>query len=161
LIEKQYSITEQSFVYDWTEKWFQLGDLIIDLVRDDIPPGSLPPTDLDELKYQSLRFWFIDHEEEFKSLWGDFYWSQDWAIRPGDDEIADMPDADEYIENPFFLCYRPENLYHLMRELDIQSGIDLWEPSHHRGLTALAELLQMSERVAEFFNWVDERTDEI
>jgi len=90
MIERQYSITEQNFAYDWIENWFQPVDLIIDLVRDDLPPGSLPPTDLDEIKYQSLRFWFTDNEEEFKSLWRDLYQSQDWALRLGDDEIAGM-----------------------------------------------------------------------
>jgi len=69
-----------------------------------------------------------------------------------------MPDADKYIENPFFFCYRPENLYRLVRELDIQSGIDMWEPSRHRAWTAALELLQMDHRVVEFFKWIDDRT---
>jgi len=135
--------------------------LIIDLFATDeqpwLPP---PPTDLDEIKYQNLRFWFIDHEPQFIPLWRVFYESQDWALQPGDTEIADMPDADKYIENPFFLYYRPENLYRLVQELDIQSGIDLWEPSQQRAWTAAIELLQIDGRVVEFFNWVRERTYE-
>ena len=133
--------------------------LIYDLVGTDEQPYSPPPpTEIDEINYQSLRFWFIDHEEQFKPLWRDFYESQDWALEPGDTEIADMPDADKYIENPFFFCYRPETLYRLVRELDIQSGIDLWEPSQQRAWTAAIELLQIDGRVVEFFNWARERT---
>ena len=71
-----------------------------------------------------------------------------------------MPDADKYIENPFFLYYRPENLYRLVQELNIQSGIDLWEPSQQRAWTAAMELLQIDGRIVEFFNWVRERTYE-
>ena len=47
-----------------------------------------------------------------------------------------------------------------VQELDIQSGIDLWEPSQQRAWTAAMELLQIDGRVVEFFNWVRERTYE-
>ncbi len=159
LIEKRYSLAEREFVFQWVDRWFQLVSLIYDLIRHDrSPPSPPPPTELDEINYQSLRFWFIDHEEQFKPLWKDFYESQDWALQPGDDDIMDMPDADKYLENPFFFCYRPENLYRLVRELDMQSGIDLWEPSEHRAWTAAMELLQMDKRVVQFFEWIDEHT---
>ena len=159
MIEKKYSAKEHEFVFEWVDRWFQLGQLIFDLVGTDESPWSPPPpTDVDEIKYQSLHLWFIDHEPQFTLLWKDFYDSQDWALHLGDDEIADMPDADKYIENPFFFCYRPENLYRLVRELDIQSGIDMWEPSRHRAWTAALDLLQMDHRVVEFFKWIDDRT---
>lgn len=160
LIKKQYSDTEHEFVFQWVDKWFQLVSLIFDLVGNyDEGPYSPPlPIELHEINYQSLRFWFIDHEAQFKPLWRDFYESQDWALNPGDEAIADMPDADKYIENPFHFCYRPENLYRLVQELDIQSGVDLWEPSEHRAWTAAMELLQMDKRVVEFYEWIDERT---
>ena len=159
LIEKRYSLAEREFVFQWVDRWFQLVSLIYDLIRHDrSPPSPPPPTELDEINYQSLRFWFIDHEEQFKPLWKDFYESQDWALQPGDDDIMDMPDADKYLENPFFFCYRPENLYRLVRELDMQSGIDLWEPSEHWAWMAAMELLQMDKRVVQFFEWIDEHT---
>ena len=158
LIKKEYSDTEREFVFQWADRWFRLVQLIYNLVGTDKKPYSPPPpTDLDELKYQGLRFWFIDHEAQFIPLWKDFYESQDWALHPGDDEIADMPDADKYMENPFHFCYRPDNLYRLMQELDIQSGIDLWEPSEHRAWTVAVELLEIDGRVVEFFNWARER----
>jgi len=81
-------------------------------------------------------------------------------LHPGDEEIADMPDAEEYIENPFFCCYRPENLYRLVHELDIQSGIDIWEPSEHQAWAVMMELLHMSKRVVEFFEWINSRTQD-
>jgi len=161
LDQKQYSAAEHEFVFQWADRWFQLVDLIFELVRTDRSPPSPPlPSELDEINYQRLHFWFIDHEPQFIPLWKDFYESQDWALHPGDDEIAYMPDADKFIENPFFFCYRPENLYRLVQELDIQSGIDLWEPSEHRAWTAVMELIQMDTRVVEFFKWIDERIDE-
>jgi len=57
-----------------------------------------------------------------------------------DEAITDIPDADKYFENPFFFCYQPENLYRLVRELDMQSGTDIWDPSRHRSWTAAVEL---------------------
>lgn len=135
-----------------------MNSLLWDLFRFDETPSPLPPTEVQEINYQSLRFWFVDHEAQFIPLWRDFYESQDWASHPGDEEIADMPDADKYIENLFFFCYRPENLCRLVEELDIQSGIGLWEPSEHRAWMAMMELLQMGTRVVEFFEWIDERT---
>lgn len=155
---KQYSPLQLDLVYDWTEKWFQLVDLIFKLVRTDrSPPSPPPPTELDEINYQRLRFWLIDHEPQFIPLWQDFYRSQDWALQPGDDKLASVPDSDEYLENPFFFCYHPENLYELVRELDIQSGIDMWDPSKRRAWTAAMLLLQMDIRVVEFFEWIDKQ----
>ncbi len=158
MINKQYSATEGEFVFQWVDRWFQLVGLIYDLIRTDrSPPSPPPPTELDEINYQSLRFWFIDHEEQLKLLWRDFYESQGWALHLGDDELADVPDADKYLDNPFFFCYRPENLYRLVRELDIQSGIDMWEPSEHRAWTTAMELLRMDKRVVEFYEWICDR----
>ena len=79
-------------------------------------------------------------------------------MHQGDDELADISDVDKCLENPFFFCYRPENLYRLVQELDIQSGMNIWEPSEHQAWTAAIELLQMDKRVVEFHEWVSDRT---
>ena len=71
-----------------------------------------------------------------------------------------MPDADKYLENSFFFCYKPENLYRFVKELNIQSGIDIWEPSEHRAWTGVMGLLQMDKRVVEFFEWIYDQIDE-
>ena len=157
-MKKQYTAKDQEFCFQWADHWFQLVDLIISLVRTDrIPPSPPPPAELDEIRYQKLRFWFIDHEKQFVSLWKDFYGTQEWALRPWDEDLNGIPDAIKYLENPFSFCYRPANLYHLMRECDVQSGVDLWDPSEHRSWTAFMELLQMGKRVSEFFEWICDR----
>ena len=158
MITKKYSAIDQKFVYDWADRWFQLGTLLLDLFRFDETTSPPPPTEIEEINYQNLRFWLIDHEAQFIPLWKDFYDAQDWALHLGDEEIADMPDAEKYIENPFFFCYRPENLYRLVQELGIQSGIDIWEPSEHWSWEVTMNLLDMSKRVVEFFKWIDSRT---
>jgi len=158
LIAKKYSVIEHNFIYDWTDRWFQLGTLLLDLFRFDETPSPPPPTEIEEINYQNLRFWFVDHEAQFIPLWRDFYQSQDWALHPGDEEIADMPDGEEYIENPFFCCYRPENLYRLVQELGIQSSIDIWEPSDQYSWEVTMKLLDMSKRVVEFYKWMQSRT---
>ena len=158
MITKKYSAVDQNFVYDWADRWFQLNTLLLDLFGSDETPSPPPPTEIDEINYQNLRFWLIDHEAQFIPLWRDFYDAQDWALHLGDEEIADMPDAEKYIENPFFFCYRPENLYRLVQGLGIQSGIDIWEPSEHWSWEVTMKLLDMSKRVVEFFKWIDSRT---
>ena len=157
MIEKQYSLIDKEFVFQWADHWFQLVDLIIQLVRTDrIPPSPPAPTELDEINYMRLHFWFIDHEPEFIPLWKDFYETRDWALHPGHDELVDA-DENRYLENPFFFCYHPENLYELVRELDIQSGTRIWDPSEHRAWITTMELIQMGKRVVEFFEWVCDR----
>ena len=58
-----YSSAEGELVFDWREKWIKLIGLINEVTGTDEAPWSPPPpTDLEELQYQGLRFWFIDHQ---------------------------------------------------------------------------------------------------
>ena len=63
--KKTHSPTERDLVFDWTDKWLELVGLINKV------------TDLEEIRYQSLRFWFMDHQAEFLPLWADFYECQE------------------------------------------------------------------------------------
>ena len=124
------------------------------------PPWSPPvPTDLEELHYQRLRFWFIDHQAHFVLLWTDFYACQEWASDEdySNDDIADLPDIDRYLENPFLYFYEPENLYRLAHQLSLQPGIDLWEPSEQRACVIRPLMIGMGRRMIEFMDWIDER----
>ena len=141
MAKKRYSAFEGELVFQWVDRWFQLGRLLWDLFRFDETPSPPPPTEIDGINYQGLRFWFIDHESQFRPLWRDFYRSQDWVLRPDGDLIAEIRDAEYVLENAFFCWYGPENLYQLVHALDIQSGIDIWEPSEHRAWTAMMRLL--------------------
>jgi len=76
--KKFYSSAQRDTVLGWADKWFELTSLIIEVTGTDEPPWSPPPpTELDELNYQRLRFWLIDHEAQFIPLWRDFYECQD------------------------------------------------------------------------------------
>jgi len=152
-----YSPIERKLAYEWIDKWFELSLLIIEVTGTDEPPWSPPPpTELDELNYQRLRFWLVNHEEQFVPLWKNFYEHQEWAVSR-DDDVADLSDADDCIQNPFSCCYKPHNLYHLAQELDLQSGTKLWEPSEHRAGIARAIINHMGKRVVEFCDWLDEQ----
>lgn len=53
--KKRYSSAEQDLVFNWGEKWLELVVLINEVTGTDEPPWSpSPPTDLDELHYQSV-----------------------------------------------------------------------------------------------------------
>jgi len=60
LAKKRYSALEGELVFQWVDRWFQLGRLLLDLFRFDETPSPPPPTEIDEINYQGLRFWFID-----------------------------------------------------------------------------------------------------
>lgn len=155
--KKLYSYEERDFVIDWADKWFQLVSLIYDLIRfDKSPPPPLLPTELDEISYQSLRSWFIDHQLQFAPLWRDFYGSQDWDLHLVDGLIAEIHDAERCLENPFFVCYGPKDLYTLVQVfvLDVQSK----EPSEHQAWASTMVLLSMDKIVVKFCDWIDERT---
>lgn len=161
--KKLYSSPEQELVYDWSEKWLELISLINNITGTDEPPSSPPPpTDLEELHYQSLRFWFIEHQEQFVPLWENFYTCQEWASHEGydDKDITDLEDIDEYLQNPFSFFYEPENLFRLAQQLDLQSGIDIWEPSEYRASMIRPIIIRMAEIVTEFTDWITERTCE-
>jgi len=156
--DKLYSSTERELVFDWTGKWIELIDLINNLTGMDEPPWSPPPpTDLEELQYQSLRFWFIGHQEQFVPLWKDFY--EEWASHDDYDneDTADLSDIDKYRKNPFLYFYEPENLYRLSQQLALQTGIDLWEPSEHYASMIRPIIIHMGKKMIEFIDWIDER----
>ena len=157
--KKHYSDTERDFVFQLVDRWFQLVSLIYDLIRFDGPsPSPSPPTEPDEINYQSLRSWFMDHQLQFAPLWRDFYESQDWNLHPGDDLIAEIRDAESGLENAFFCWYGPKNLYMLFQVcvLDIQSR----KPSELRAWTAAMDLLRMDKIVIKFCEWIDEQVYE-
>lgn len=37
-----------------------MGTLLLDLFRFDETPSPPPPTEIEEINYQNLRFWFVD-----------------------------------------------------------------------------------------------------
>ena len=61
------------------------------------------------------------------------------------------------MKNPFSCLYAPENLYQLAKEFDLQSGIEVWEPSKHRANEANSFIIHMGKRMLEFVNWIDVR----
>ena len=158
---KLYSIENCDLVDEWAEKWLALIELINNATGTEQPPWSPPPpTELQEIEYQRLRFWLIDHQAQFVPLWKEFYESHDWACTPNntDDEDGDFPQ--KYLENPFLFFYEPENLYRLAQQLGLQSGIDIWEPSEHMASMIRPVFIRLGQLMIEFMDWIDERVDE-
>lgn len=57
MTKKLYFSAQRDLVYHWADKRFELTSLIIEITGTDEPPWSPPPpTELDELNYQRLRF---------------------------------------------------------------------------------------------------------
>jgi len=157
---KLYSIENRDLVYEWSEKWLALIELINNVIGIEQPPWSPPPpTELQEIEYQRLRFWFIDHQTQFLPLWREFYGSHDWAYPSNNaDEDRDFPQ--KYLENHFLYFYEPENLYRLAQQLELQSGIDIWEPSEHVATMVRPILIRLGQLLIEFVDWIDQRANE-
>jgi len=150
---QRYSSEQQDLVWDWCETWLGLSALINELTGT-----PEPPNDLDELSYWSFRFWFIDHQAEFVKLWADFYKSQNWSFKQGRyiEEVTESKDMEEHFKNPFACFYEPKDLFRLAKQLDLQCGIDVWEPSEHRASMMRPILIRIGELMMKFVKWISE-----
>lgn len=158
--KKLYSSTEPELVSDWADKWFELSYLINELIWTDDPPWTTPhPSEVDELEYQRLRFWFVDHQEQFIPIWEDFYNCKKRVCTEGliIENVEEFLETNEFIGNPFYLFYRAENLHRLAQQLELQSGVDLWEPSHNYASETMSLIVLLGKIIIEFIDWVDEQ----
>jgi len=160
LYKKLYFFADQCLIDDWTDKWFELCIFINGLIWTDDPPWTTPPpTELDELEYQRLRFWFIDHEKYFIPIWVDFYNCKKRVCTEGliIENVEEFLGTDEFIKNPLHLFYRAENLHRLAQQLELQSGVDIWEPSHNYASETMSLIILLGKIMIELIDWVDER----
>ena len=91
MVNKLYSDADRKMVFDWSDKWIELIGLINGVTGTDEPTWSPPPDELEELRYQSLRLWFMEHQVKFILLWDDYY--REWA--PEQDCNEDMSDLED------------------------------------------------------------------
>ena len=160
MYKKLYSFADQCLIDDWADKWFELSNLINGIIWTDDPPRTTPPpTEIDELEYQRLRFWFIDHQKHFIPIWTGYYnyrsrvHTKDFII----ENLEEFLNTDEFIKNPFHLFYRAENLHRLAQQLELQSGVDIWEPSHNYASASMSLIILLGKIMIEIIDWVDER----
>jgi hypothetical protein len=158
---KFYSVENHDLVYDWSEKWLNLTELINNVTGTDQAPWSPPPpNEVQEIEYQHLRFWFNDHQTQFIPLWREFYESCDWVSKQNKavDGNGDFPQ--KYLENPFLFFYEPDNLFRLAQQLALQSGTDIWEPSEHAASMVRPVLIRLGQLVIECVDWINQRVNE-
>src|ERR1035437_8777417 len=102
-------------VQEWNDKWY----LFFNLIAEEIFSGenirwSLQPRNMaEELHYLSLRFWFIDNETEFLSIWRSFisYGGLDlkYFLEPNPGLAQGEIEAIKNIDNPFRGYYEPSD----------------------------------------------------
>ena len=149
---KQYTIAEHDFVFDWADRWCEFIELIIDLLRTDKPIVPSIPTEIDEINYQCIRAWFIDNKLPFSALWKDFYEAQDWVLDASNDLIAEIRDAEETLEPLFDWFYNFEDLNTLLRvcRVDSKSG----KMSEQKAWTSAMALFKLDTIARAFVSWV-------
>jgi len=146
-----FSAEENTLVAVWCEKWLEFLDLV-----NTFDPAAPPPEEDEELHYQRLRFWFLDHQAVFQPLWMAFRSRPAAAAEPAflDEEgMVDLEGLAGYRDNPFAFFYEPENLYHLAQRLGLQPGRDSWEPSTARVNRFRPVLFAIGGIMLEFDYW--------
>ena len=90
MARETYSRVEGDLVSDWAASWLELVGFVNEITGTEdpayLPP---PPTNIDELKYQSLRSWFMEHQARFVPLWNDFYQDRSSRRYWGIDDVVD------------------------------------------------------------------------
>ncbi|GEM_PF-5502878 len=103
-----FSETEIELIEEWAERWFTLGDLLIQTIRTDKPDTLCrKPSQSDELRYEILRSWLIDNEPRFLPLWKKYVESQDWSLDIHEDLIQQIHETERVLHNhnPFHAFY--------------------------------------------------------
>ncbi|MFC2039862.1 hypothetical protein ACFLTW_01630 [Chloroflexota bacterium] len=144
------SIENKDLIDEWIEMWYA----IIELVNNVTGPDELPPTLSDELEYQCLRSWLIDHQWQFLPLWKAACESSNWEYF-----IYRTDRVWESFKSLGLCFYEPENLYRLAQQLHLQSGIDIWEPSEDVTKQWRPFFFALPELMTEFRDWIEEQLD--
>ena len=150
-----FSNAEAGLADEWADKWINFAALVNNVTGTDDPP-VMPPDYMDEINYQGFRFWFLDHQDRFLPLWKEFCESQSWYTE-GEEDDDDEEMEEKYLENPFRFVYEPENIYEMVKQLEIQSGTDIWEPSEYITSKVRSYLVLLCKRITEFAEWIEER----
>ncbi len=154
-----FTVTEQDFLLEWTDRWHGLFDLIFDYLRtDDIYRSPILPAELDQIDYQNLRSWFLDNEEIFLPIWKAYYMKMDWVLDSSNDLLEEIRDGEKVLENPFYCFYGPEDLNVLCRAyvLDKQSG----RPDEKRAWSTAMNLITLDAMAAVFVMTVCDMTQD-
>jgi hypothetical protein len=163
IIEKQnpeqdgaYTYVESELAYLCRERFIDLGVLINNVTGTNEPPYSPPPpTETYEIEYQRLRFWFFDNQKQFVPLLRDFFRTQVYSLNP-EEFISEFELPIRYQDNILLFFYEPENLYQLAKQLGLQSGTDIWEPSEKEAREVRRLMLAISRKMVEFDEWMNE-----
>ena len=163
IIEKQnpeqdgaYTYVEGELAHLCRERFIDLGVLINNVSGTSEPPYSPPPpSETDEIEYQRLRFWFFDNQKQFLPLLRDFFRTQVYSHNP-EEFISDSELPIRYQDNILLFFYEPENLYQLAKQLALQSGTDIWEPSEKEARDVRRLMLAISRKMVEFDEWMNE-----
>jgi hypothetical protein len=72
-----YTYVESELAHLCEENFIDLAVLINDVICTNEPPYSPPPpSEMVEIKYQRLQFWFFDDQKQFIPLQQEFYRTQ-------------------------------------------------------------------------------------
>ena len=71
---------------------------LIETIRTDKPDTLCSkPSQLDELRYENLRLWFIDNEPQFLPFWKKYAQSQNWSLDINENLIQQIHDGEKHL----------------------------------------------------------------
>ena len=98
-MDGEYTYVESALAHLCREKFVDLCILINNVTGTNEPPySSPPPSEMDEIEYQRLRFWFFDNQRKFVPLLRDFFITKVYSQQP-EEFISDSELPIRYQEN--------------------------------------------------------------
>ena len=121
-----YTQVESELAHLCRENFVDLAVLINNVTGTNEPPYSPPlPTEMEEIEYQRLRFWFFDNQRQFVPLIREFYRTHVYSHNP-EEFISDSELPIRYQENLLLFFYEPENLYQLAKQSAVKDKLTWW-----------------------------------
>jgi hypothetical protein len=147
---------EKQVAKDWSSNWQEFNRLLNKVTR----PGQLPPTEKDEIAYQTIRRWFMDNERIFIRIWNDFC---EHRLQDCTDDISDIDlqalDEDNFVtflKNPFGFYYRSGTFYTWAHHMGLQYSTIAWEPDEQK-MQKIRPILGFLSKVLakDMMDWVE------
>ena len=143
-----FSETELEFIEEWSKRWRALFDLVVETIRTDKPDTLCSkPSQLDELRYENLRLWFIDNEPKFLPFWKKFAQSQNWSLDINENLIQQIHDGEKDLANPFRAFYSTNSLDDLLHYIADSKNC---YPTETQAWSTAITLLNVSSLAAAF-----------
>ena len=138
---------EQQLVREWTIKYEDFINVLIDIVFK-----PQPPEETEKHQYTEYRTWLTAHETTILPYWQMYLTWQDKYVANQKDKDADYG-FDPSVQRPIDYFYEPENCCQFAALIHLKDTAEKWEPDRSRTEMTLDLLGSASLQLARFREW--------